>query len=106
MAILTGKWRILQSLLTAWLEFKLDGKSGLLVISTKMAKIENLAKVEIWRKFTKLCANGIGNGEFGLNGEHCKRSPTLAKIEIRWQKVKNTVAWSSLRLAFCGKRDI
>ena len=76
-----------------------------MVISTKMAKIENLAKVEIGENSPNVCANGMGNGEFGLNGEYCKRSPKLAKIEIRWQKVKNTVVWSSLRLAICGKHD-
>ena len=77
-----------------------------MVISTKMAKIENLAKVKIGENSPNVCANGMGNGEFGLNGEYCKRSPKLAKIEITWRKVKNTVAWSSLRLAICGKHDL
>lgn len=75
-----------------------------MLISTKMTKIENLAKVEIWRKFTKHLRKW--NGKWRIWFEYCKRSPKLAKIEIRWQKVKNTVAWLSLRLAICGKHDI
>lgn len=77
-----------------------------MVISTKMAKIENLAKVEIWRNFAKRLRKWNGKWRIWFKWWIWQWSPKLAKIEIRWQKVKNTVAWSSLRLAICGKHDI